>query len=125
VKCPIAIARKPRAETDGGIVPWILVALSERDCFVGRCNSGLLWGAGGRRIRAGFEGAPDIHGFCKRCGAALFLEGKAKRGRLREQQKRFRAMATESPVIYGVPRSVRDAVVILAKHRCTSCRGRR
>lgn len=113
-----SIPRPPkRAAADGGIVPLILVALSLRECFVWRCNSGLFKTPTGRRVRAGFDGAPDVHGFCKRCGRAVYLEAKSATGVLNPDQKSFRRMAQKHPVIYGVPRSVADAIRIIEEHR--------
>ena len=113
------------SETD--LVQEILVELSARDCLVWRNNTGMLYETiptgqfiggrptyfRGRPVRFGLEGGPDVIGWQRRSGLWLGVEGKSKRGQLREAQERFAVQARASPVLYGVARSVDDVVLIL------------
>ena len=117
------------SETD--LVQALLVELSGRDALVYRNNTGMLYETiptgqfiggrptyfRGRPVHFGLEGSPDIEGFCRRTGLWIGIEAKARRGVMRAAQLAFAAQAQASPVIYGVARSVSDAVRILTQRR--------
>lgn len=63
----------------------------------------------GSRIAVGFPGKPDVFGFRYSDGKFICLETKAAKGKLRQQQERFRDAQTKYPIIYGMPRSVEEA----------------
>lgn len=92
----------------------IRVALSARGCTIIRTNTGSVKTADGRRFNAGPpNGYPDLTGFRHSDGKMILIECKNERGRLREDQKRFAAMIKQYPVLYGVARSVEDALEIV------------
>lgn len=64
-----------------------------------------------RPISFGVEGSPDIIGV--RDGRGFGLELKAARGRLEESQPKFRRAWEAAGGLYGVPRSVEEALAIL------------
>lgn len=83
-----------------------------------------------RPISFGLEGSPDIigsqlldadrvrqllarHGDALRIGQAFGLELKAQRGRLEDSQPRFARAWQRAGGLYGVPRSVEEALRVL------------
>jgi hypothetical protein len=66
-----------------------------------------------RPISFGLEGSPDIIGVS--AGRGFGLEMKAARGRLEDSQPRFRRAWERAGGLYGVPRSVEEALEILRR----------
>jgi hypothetical protein len=126
VKCPIAIARKPRAEkiSETELVRRILLALSERGVLCWRNNSGRLPDRFGRWVSFGLEGSPDVIGFCRHRGCAMFvaIEAKTIRGRLRDAQAAWGKQAQAAGVVYCVARSVEDVIRLIEQHRASHAR---
>ncbi|WP_143466468.1 VRR-NUC domain-containing protein, partial [Lactococcus lactis] len=58
-------------------------------------------------------GYPDLFGFRHSDGKIFFIECKNETGRLRDDQKRFAKFIKQYPVLYGVARSVDDALKII------------
>lgn len=69
---------------------------------------------GDRIISTGVpKGFPDLFGFRRRDGKAVFLEIKTSTGKLRTEQKVFKEALQKQNVIYGVARSLEDARKII------------
>lgn len=126
------------ATTEDAVLKGILVELSKRGFLVWRNNSGALFEtfpAGamlngrqafhrGRLVRFGCEGTPDVIGLCRTCGLFLAIEAKhPKRGVVSDVQQAFAAQVVPSGAIYGVARTVAQAVELADAHR-RSCRRR-
>ena len=59
------------------------------------------------------RGYPDLTGFRKGDGKFVVIEVKKPSGRLREHQKKFAEWASTHSILYGVARSVDDAIKII------------
>lgn len=76
-----------------------------------RANVGKVKTPDGRFFDTGLPaGFPDLFGFRKSDGKAVFIEVKSPSGKLSEAQKNFGKAASQYPVIYGVCRSADDAL---------------
>jgi hypothetical protein len=91
----------------------ILLALSSHGCTVCRSNAGKIKTADGRTVALFPRGWPDITGFRHSDGKMILIEVKNKRGRLRDDQKRFAKFIEQFPVLYGVARSADEALNII------------
>lgn len=90
----------------------IRMALSAT-CIVFRANVG-VFKQGDRFISTGLpKGFPDLFGFRKKDGKIFFIEVKNAKGRLSEGQKLFADFIKNYPVIYGVARSIEEALEIV------------
>ena len=69
---------------------------------------------GDRIISTGVpKGFPDLFGFRRKDGKAVFLEIKTPTGKLRTEQKVFKEALKKQNVIYGVARSLEEARKII------------
>lgn len=104
----------------------IMVALSEHGCTVFRYNTGRVKIDEGQSMLAPDykprffnagppQGHPDIGGFRHSDGKAFYIEVKDHKGKLREDQIKFGLFLQKYPVLYGVARSVEDALEIISK----------
>ncbi len=59
------------------------------------------------------KGFPDLFGFRKSDGKAVFLEIKTPKGKLRAEQKVFKEALARQNVLYGVARSLEEARKII------------
>lgn len=59
------------------------------------------------------KGFPDLFGFRKSDGKAVFLEIKTPKGKLRTEQKVFKEALARQNVLYGVARSLEEARKII------------
>ncbi len=109
----IIIWRRIKIKSEHEIQTEILLALSRHDCTVCRSNAGKIKTDDGRRIMLFPRGWPDITGFEHHSGKMILIEVKNERGKLREDQKRFAKFIKQYPVLYGVCRSVDDALKII------------
>ena len=92
----------------------ILVAVNRHGCHLWRTNTGSVKTADGRYFSTGLpNGYPDLTGYRHSDGKMILIECKNEHGRLREGQKRFATMIKQYPVLYGVARSVEDALEIV------------
>lgn len=66
-----------------------------------------------RYIRTFPPGTPDLMGFRKSDGKMFFIEVKTAKGKLSKEQKEFAEFIKDYPVLYGVARSVDDALRIV------------
>lgn len=94
----------------------IMLAVSQAGCTIIRTNVGKVRTADGRMFSAGPPpGWPDLTGFRHSDGKIILLEIKNEKGRLREDQKRFAEFIKDKPVLYGVCRSVEDALNVVRR----------
>lgn len=93
----------------------IRMALGNHDCFVFRANVGKVQMKDGRWFDTGLPiGFPDLFGFKKSNGKIFFIEVKNEKGKLREVQRKFaECVLGQTNTIYGVARSVDDALLIV------------
>jgi hypothetical protein len=72
----------------------------------------------GRLVSFGLEGSPDILGFCRLCGLLVTVEVKPPRGGVvSDVQRAFAAQVAPSGALYGVARTVAQAVELADAHR--------
>lgn len=84
-------------------------------CVVFRANVG-TFKSGNRFVNTGLpKGFPDLFGFRKSDGRFFAIEVKNVRGRLSDDQKRIGEMLKDMGAIYGVARSVADALRIVGE----------
>ncbi|QIL49873.1 VRR-NUC domain-containing protein [Weissella coleopterorum] len=92
----------------------VRVALSSRGHKVFRANVGKVRLPNGRWFETGLpKGFPDLFGYRKTDGKTFFIEMKNAKGKRRPEQIQFGNMMTSQPVLYGVARSVDDAIKIV------------
>lgn len=79
-----------------------------------RANVGKILTPDGRFFDTGLPpGFPDLFGFRKSDGKIIFIEVKTPAGRVSAAQQRFQRIVSAFPVIYGVCRSVDDALRLI------------
>ena len=66
-----------------------------------------------RFIRTFPKGTPDLLGFRYSDGKIFFIEVKKEKGLLSPEQKQFREWVLTTEALYGVARSVEDALLII------------
>ncbi|GKQ42939.1 hypothetical protein RD055328_08620 [Companilactobacillus sp. RD055328] len=94
----------------------IRIALSAHDCTVFRTNVGKVMMNNGRWFDTGLpKGHPDLYGFRHSDGKVFYIEVKTKTGKLRPDQKKFAEFIKKYPVLYGVCRSVDDAIEVIER----------
>ena len=82
-------------------------------CEVFRANVG-VFKRGDRFVNTGLpKGFPDLFGFRRSDGKMFLIEVKNVKGRLSKEQKEFAEFIKDYPVLYGVARSVDDALRIV------------
>lgn len=110
------------SETD--LIQRVRLAHCHGDCRLWRNNSGMLFDAFGRPVRFGLcTGSSDLVGYKsvtitpdmvgQRVAVFAALEGKAKRGRVTNEQAAFIRHIQEAGGIAGIFRSVEEATDIL------------
>jgi hypothetical protein len=96
------------------IMRAILVAVSALpETMVWRNNTGQTPAQGGRVIRFGLPGSPDILGVHR--GQAVGIEVKTSTGRQSQQQLRFQVAFEAAAGTYIIARSVPDALDALER----------
>lgn len=92
----------------------IRVAVSQHGCTIFRANVGKVRMDNGKWFDTGLpKGYPDLFGFRRSDGKMFFIEVKNEIGRLRPDQVNFAKIIRQYPVLYGVARSVEDALEIV------------
>ncbi|KRK39970.1 VRR-NUC domain-containing protein [Loigolactobacillus bifermentans] len=92
----------------------IRVAVSQYGCTIFRANVGKVKMENGGWFDTGLpKGFPDLCGFRHSDGKMFFIEVKNAKGRLRDDQKQFATFIQKYPVLYGVARSVEEALKIV------------
>lgn len=103
---------KPLSEKE--IQSQIIEALSY-SCKVYNVTTGVFKVSGRppRWITTFPKGTPDLMGFRKSDGKCFFIEVKNAKGRLSKEQLEFGKWISQYPVLYGVARSVDEAMEIV------------
>lgn len=99
--------------SESEIQSQILLEASRRGHRLWRSNAGAVRTQHGGVVRLMPAGYPDVTGFRKSDGKFVVIEVKKTSGRLSKNQKKFRDMITQHPVIYGVARSPQDMIDII------------
>lgn len=100
-------------ESEHAVQTKIMLALSKNGFTVFRSNAGKIRTESGQTIMLFPRGFPDLCGFRHSDGRFFCLEIKNEKGRLRPDQKLFGKFIKSFPVLYGVARSVDDALEIV------------
>lgn len=102
--------------TEQDIQNLIRVALNPY-AVIFRVNSGKVRMKDGRYFDTGVPvGHPDLAGFRKSDGKAIYIEVKTDKGKLRDSQKKFIEIVSKYDVIIGVCRSPEEAIdLVLGK----------
>lgn len=91
----------------------IRLALTDT-CVMFRVNVGAFRTADGRFITSGVpKGFPDLFGFRKSDGKAVFIEVKTPKGRPSAEQKKFLEAMQKYGVIAGICRSAEEALNLI------------
>lgn len=91
----------------------IRLALSDT-CVMFRVNVGAFRTADGRFITSGVpKGFPDLFGFRKSDGRAVFIEVKTAKGRPTKEQLNFLYTMNKNGAIAGLCRSAEDAINLI------------
>ena len=91
----------------------ILIEINRRGHRLFRANAGKVITRDNRVIKLLPKGFPDTFGYRKSDGKFIAIEVKTDKGRLRPEQERFKTFIETQPVLYGVARSVDDAIKII------------
>ena len=78
-----------------------------------RINTGLLYSKTGVPVRTGTPGYPDLSGYRKSDGKAVFIEVKTERGVRSKEQENFIRVAQSHGCLAGFARSVEEARQII------------
>lgn len=92
----------------------IMVALSPT-CVLVRVPAGMFWAGPNRDIpvRVAMPGHPDLAGYRRSDGRAVYIEVKTKKGRATPEQEQFLAVAKQAGCLAGIARSVKEAEEIV------------
>ena len=91
----------------------IMVAVARHGCTVFRSNAGTVQTKFGKLFKLDPSGWPDITVFRHSEGKIILIEVKNETGKLREDQIKFQKFIKNKPVLYGVCRSVEDAIKLI------------
>ena len=94
-----------------------MVAVTRHGCTVFRSNAGTVQTKFGTVIKLAPKGWPDITGFRHSDGKMILIEVKNETGKLREDQIKFQKFIEDKPVLYGVCRSVEDAIELIESNQ--------
>ena len=101
------------SESEATIQSEILVEANKRGHRLWRSNAGKIKTQQNTFIQLFPKGFPDLVGFRKSDGKFMVIEVKNTKGKLRPEQVKFAEFAMKQPIIYGVARSVDDAIKII------------
>lgn len=100
--------------TESEIQSLILLEASKQGHRLWRSNAGKIKSAHtGTWVKLLPAGFADTFGFRKSDGKFIAIEVKNEKGKMSKEQKQFANMIKNYPVIYGVARSVEDAMHII------------
>lgn len=91
----------------------IILKANELGHRLWRSNAGRIVTKDNRIVQLMPKGFPDTVGFRKTDGKFIAIEVKTESGRLRPEQIKFKKFAENMPILYGVARSVEDALKII------------
>ena len=100
-------------KSEATIQSEILIEVNKRGHRLYRSNAGTIQTKHGGVVKLYPRGYPDLTGFRKGDGKFVVIEVKKPSGRLSEHQKKFAEWASTQPILYGVARSVDDAIKII------------
>ena len=92
----------------------IMVALSQT-CVLFRIPAGMFWAGPDRDVpvKVAVKGHPDLAGYRRSDGRAVYIEVKTKKGRTTPEQEQFLAVAKQAGCLAGIARSVKEAEEIV------------
>ena len=91
----------------------IRIALAD-SCIIFRMNVGTCYTLDGRYFNTGVpKGFPDLFGFRKSDGRAVFIEVKTPKGKPSAKQVKFLETMRKNGAIAGICRSAEDAVQLI------------
>lgn len=99
--------------TEQKIQNEIILAINQRGHRLFRANAGKVITKDNRVIKLLPKGFPDTFGYRKSDGKFIAIEVKTEKGKLRPEQKKFKAFAETQNILYGVARSPQDAIDII------------
>lgn len=102
-------------KSESRIQSEIMLELSKQGHKVWRSNAGTVKNQQGYVIKLFPKGFPDLVGFRGNDGKFFCIEVKDEKGRLSEAQKQFAKFAESQPILYGVARSVEEAIKIVVE----------
>ncbi|WP_394867733.1 VRR-NUC domain-containing protein [Staphylococcus haemolyticus] len=91
----------------------IILEINKRGHRLFRANAGKVITRDNRVIKLLPKGFPDTFGYRKSDGKFIAIEVKTESGRLRPEQEKFKAFAETQNILYGVARSVKEAIKIV------------
>lgn len=91
----------------------IILAINQRGHRLWRANAGKVQTKDNRIIKLLPKGFPDTFGYRKSDGKFIAIEVKTESGRLRHEQEKFKTFAETQNILYGVARSVEEAIKIV------------
>lgn len=100
-------------QSEQNIQNQIILEANKRGHRLWRANAGKVKTETGAWIKLLPKGFPDTLGYRKSDGKFIAIEVKTEKGRLRPEQVKFKNFALTQPIIYGVARSVEDAIEII------------
>lgn len=100
-------------QSEQNIQNQIILEASKHGHRLWRANAGKIKTDTGAWIKLFPPGFPDTVGFRKSDGKFIAIEVKTKTGRLRPEQIKFKEFAETMPILYGVARSVEEAIEII------------
>lgn len=99
--------------------PEILGMLHASGFYAWRQNSG-AFKKGKRYVRVAFKGCPDIIGFCRTCGLAIFIESKSPTGKSSPEQVEFGKIAQASGALYSCGETYEQIIAMVNQHKINS-----
>ncbi|WP_317954823.1 MULTISPECIES: VRR-NUC domain-containing protein [unclassified Staphylococcus] len=91
----------------------IILEINKRGHRLWRANAGKVVTKDNRVIKLLPKGFPDTFGYRKTDGKFIAIEVKTEKGKLRPEQKKFKAFAETQNILYGVARNVEEAIEIV------------
>ena len=91
----------------------IILAINQRGHRLWRANAGKVITKDNRIIKLLPKGFPDTFGYRKSDGKFIAIEVKTDKGKLRPEQIKFKDFAEKQNILYGIARSVNDAIKIV------------
>ena len=92
----------------------IMVALSHT-CVLVRVPAGMFWAGPDRDVpvKVAMPGHPDLAGYRRSDGKAVYIEVKTRRGKVTKEQEQFLAQARQAGCLAGIARSIKEAEEIV------------
>ena len=104
------------SKSEATIQSEILIEVNKRGHRLYRSNAGKIKTNNNTFIQLFPKGFPDTCGFRKGDGKFIAIEVKNAKGKLRPEQEKFAEFAEKQPILYGVARSVDEAIEIIERN---------